>query len=1036
MDEDGEIRGETDVLTQLVDVITTHTTVVIVLLLALTAVFGVGITAIEYDTSLEQFGSQTAETAALEYATENFTTRDEANTTVTTVTVSGENVLTKESLLESLTLQRQLHANETVNATLTETSPIIGVENVVATGVIRERKADTLIARSADLEERGARLNATAAALQRDLEDIRDLQEEYEQLNTSSENGDISAETYRTRSRELEAALEDVRTRATADLENEQERSFNRSMASVRAVQAEISATEQALADGNISQTTHDRQMNRLDSDLKAAYTDGTVGVLNEEYDRLWNQQQELEAERDALESTEQPPLSEQIEAIESLNESAYERHLESILDDQNGPVGDLAATMLPSSYEPGSTRADERLLLIRQSHDTDTGERVGSADDRLVESQLTIQQLANDHDEATASESAVFGVGIVTEEIDRAIADSLRFVGPLALGVVLVSLTIAYRDPLEVGLGCVGIVTVLIWTFGFMGWAGIAFNQLFVAIPVVLIGLSIDYAIHVFMRHRECHTTETAAVPVRPAMSIALAGVGVALVWVTATTAIGFLSNLVSPIGPLREFGLVSTVGIISALLVFGGLIPAIKIELEERLEGRDIDRHRPALGTQEGVIQKALSVGSKAARAAPIVVLVVVVAMTAGSLYAAGTVGTSFEQEALLAEDPAWIDRVPVTTTDQEYQAKDGFTALNERFDYRDSQAQIVVTGDVTDGETLERIDAARTQAESTESADAPRTAGAHDRDPLTVMESVAETDNSFNASFQLADRTGDGVPNQNVEGLYDQLFEIDPNAASDVIYRTDEGEYESVRLLVSVRGDADGEQTTREMRAVAKTIDDGGTEPRWNATATGAPIVDHIVEASLLEAILESLAITLVAVVAFLTTAYALTGNGATLGVVTLFPVVLAVCWIVGTMAVLDIPFNVLTGTVASFTIGLGVAYNIHVSSRYTLELRRQETIDDALQTTMTGTGGALLGSVATTALGFSTLTLAFLPAVRQFGIVTALTIVYAFLASILVLPTLLVGWTRYFGQDLLHGHELVSEDTHTTDETTEQ
>lgn len=171
------------------------------------------------------------------------------------------------------------------------------------------------------------------------------------------------------------------------------------------------------------------------------------------------------------------------------------------------------------------------------------------------------------------------------------------------------------------------------------------------------------------------------------------------------------------------------------------------------------------------------------------------------------------------------------------------------------------------------------------------------------------------------------------------------------------------------------------------------------------------DHQRDERVDEQILESLAITLLAVFGVLTVAYYLDGNGATLGAVTLLPVVFAVCWIVGTMALLGISFNVLTGTVTSFTIGLGVAYNIHVSSRYTLEIQRHGNVDDALRTAMTGTGGALFGSVATTALGFSTLALAFIPAVQQFGIVTALTIVYAFLSSVLVLPTLLVGWTRY-------------------------
>jgi uncharacterized membrane protein YdfJ with MMPL/SSD domain len=68
---------------------------------------------------------------------------------------------------------------------------------------------------------------------------------------------------------------------------------------------------------------------------------------------------------------------------------------------------------------------------------------------------------------------------------------------------------------------------------------------------------------------------------------------------------------------------------------------------------------------------------------------------------------------------------------------------------------------------------------------------------------------------------------------------------------------------------------------------------------------------------------------------------------------------------------------------------------------------------MYTTVTGTGGALLGSAATTVGGFGTLVLAILPILRQFGIITGLTIVYAFLASVLVLPSLLVFWTRYFG-----------------------
>ncbi len=61
------------------------------------------------------------------------------------------------------------------------------------------------------------------------------------------------------------------------------------------------------------------------------------------------------------------------------------------------------------------------------------------------------------------------------------------------------------------------------------------------------------------------------------------------------------------------------------------------------------------------------------------------------------------------------------------------------------------------------------------------------------------------------------------------------------------------------------------------------------------------------------------------------------------------------------------------ITSLTIGLGVAYSIHISARYTLELDRQGNVWDAMNTTVTGTGGALLGSAATTVGGFGTLRL---------------------------------------------------------------
>jgi predicted RND superfamily exporter protein len=113
----------------------------------------------------------------------------------------------------------------------------------------------------------------------------------------------------------------------------------------------------------------------------------------------------------------------------------------------------------------------------------------------------------------------------------------------------------------------------------------------------------------------------------------------------------------------------------------------------------------------------------------------------------------------------------------------------------------------------------------------------------------------------------------------------------------------------------------------------------------------------------------------------------------------------------MALLDIPFNIVTGMITGLTIGLGVDYSLHISERFNQELESTEDLSEALHETVTGTGGALLSSATTTASGFAVLLFAILPFLQSFGLITALTIIYAFLASVFVLPSLLVLWTRF-------------------------
>jgi len=274
---------------------------------------------------------------------------------------------------------------------------------------------------------------------------------------------------------------------------------------------------------------------------------------------------------------------------------------------------------------------------------------------------------------------------------------------------------------------------------------------------------------------------------------------------------------------------------------------------------------------------------------------------------------------------------------------------------------------------------------------------------------MDRVAAENDSFNATLAAADTDNDGVPDENVATVYEELYRIAPEETENVIYR-DDGEYRAIRMVVMVDGSAEDETVRDQMGWIAEDVDGEGV----STIATGDTIVNQITADQLAETAFMSLVVALVSVLVVLTAAYRFTEGSASLGVITIVPVAFTLTWVLGTMALLDIPFNIVTGMITGLTIGLGVDYSLHISERFNQELEETETVAAALHETVSGTGGALLSSAVTTASGFAVLLVAILPFLQSFGLITALTIVFAFLASVFVLPSLLVVWARLVGR----------------------
>ena len=127
-----------------------------------------------------------------------------------------------------------------------------------------------------------------------------------------------------------------------------------------------------------------------------------------------------------------------------------------------------------------------------------------------------------------------------------------------------------------------------------------------------------------------------------------------------------------------------------------------------------------------------------------------------------------------------------------------------------------------------------------------------------------------------------------------------------------------------------------------------------------------------------------------------------------IIGLIPNIFVASSVMGLLGLLKIPLDIMTITVAAISVGMAVDNTIHYIYRYKKELKKTNSVEQALANAHTTTGRAIFYTATTIAAGFCILSLSnFFPTVL-FGLFTSLAMVLAFITSLTVLPNLLVKY----------------------------
>jgi hydrophobe/amphiphile efflux-3 (HAE3) family protein len=119
----------------------------------------------------------------------------------------------------------------------------------------------------------------------------------------------------------------------------------------------------------------------------------------------------------------------------------------------------------------------------------------------------------------------------------------------------------------------------------------------------------------------------------------------------------------------------------------------------------------------------------------------------------------------------------------------------------------------------------------------------------------------------------------------------------------------------------------------------------------------------------------------------------------------PVAVVACGLVltfGIMGLAGIPLSMVVIGAFPVLIGIGIDYAIQFQSRFDEEVQKS-SITDAVKTTLTRSGPAILFAMIATALGFIAMFIAPVPMVGDFGFTCVIGVVSCYLAALFIVPT---------------------------------
>lgn len=550
-------------------------------------------------------------------------------------------------------------------------------------------------------------------------------------------------------------------------------------------------------------------------------------------------------------------------------------------------------------------------------------------------------------------------GMPIVKDAITKNIVTDINRLIPLAIGLMILMLIVFFKKFYGVFLPFIVVVFAILFGVGLLPVFQWPFALVSILLPILIIAIANDYGIHLATKFQQLRAKQTASSEELAIITFNALKKPVILAGIT--TIAGILGLLLHVIVPAKQVGVLSAISILWAIVMSLLFIPACLSFVKPPAEKQKTKKNH------EDIYERFLKKSSILIYTFPkrIVIFFILITLSIGS-------GIVFIK----------VDGNNENFFKEKHIIKQSSTKINENFGGTQS-ISVMFQGDIKSPELLNRMSDYQDILKKTDGVG----------EAFSIVNIIKEISKAI---LDTNDTYYDRIPeSRNAVAQYIELYTMngDPEDFEQLV----DFDYQNAKMIVQLNnGDS------YKVLEIVKQIE-GLLKDSPNTSLIGGY---GVISAELTQTIIKGQIYSLIFAISVIFIILIFIFRSVKTGLIGSIPVIVAIVLLFGIMGLANIRLDAATALLSSIMIGVGVDYTIHFIHAFLKLLNSGLSKKYALTQTMASAGKAIIFNAISVIIGFCVLIFSeFLP-IKHFGILVVVSISTCLIASIILVPSILM------------------------------